>query len=305
MNIEKKYKILINARNFHYENFNKWMTYFYVAIGALFLGYCTITISVNGDASKRNLLEYSISILGYIVGLLWYWSCKGYYYWNINFITLVNYYEETLLKLPKEERIYYVFANKDAQNNYSSPISGANISTSKIAIFFSFIVTSAWGFIPFYKIITDASCSNWFTILSSIIYSIVSVIIISSVIPKKWLQSKIDHFPDLKLTQEKYNDDEKTNTNNSIIMGNDEFILYMRKNGRGMKTTNDQLGKMIWNWIKENANGVIIEERRDEDCRWGANANHVDEYDLPKTATQIEFDRVFLPELYSYLDSIN
>jgi len=31
-NIEQtRYNLVVNARNFHYENFNKWMTYYYVA----------------------------------------------------------------------------------------------------------------------------------------------------------------------------------------------------------------------------------------------------------------------------------
>ena len=302
MDIDEKYKILINARNFHYENFNKWMTYFYVAIGALFLGFCTITISdkLNADEAKRNTLEYTISILGYIVGLLWYWSCKGYYYWNINFITLVNYYEETILRFPVKERIYFVFANKEEQNKYYNPISGANISTSKVAILFAFIVTCTWGFIPFYKILTLTNYFGNWLIPISILSSVISVIIISCIIPNSFLKSKIVDFTDLKI---------KHNSTMNIILpkikiGNDEFILYMRKNGRGSNITNDQLGKMIWNWIKDNANGTKIEERSDEPCRWGVNANNIDEYNLPKTATQFEFDRIFLPELYSYLDSI-
>ena len=45
MPLDERYKILVEARNFHYDNFNKWMTYFYVAIGAVFIGYCTIISS--------------------------------------------------------------------------------------------------------------------------------------------------------------------------------------------------------------------------------------------------------------------
>lgn len=35
-----------------------------------------------------------------------------------------------------------------------------------------------------------------------------------------------------------------------IQMGNDEFILYIRKNSHTTKT-NDVLGREIWNWIKK------------------------------------------------------
>ena len=78
----KQYELLINARNFHYDNFNKWMTYYYVAIGALFVGYYTMKSGNKIDSFGEN----SLMLLGFVVGLFWYWSCKGYYYWNINFI---------------------------------------------------------------------------------------------------------------------------------------------------------------------------------------------------------------------------
>ena len=104
---KERYQFLINARNFHYDNFNKWMTYFYVAIGALFVGYYTIASNANMGSEKLILI-----ILGYVTSLFWYWSSKGYYFWNINFIILVNDCEKNILKLKKKERVYSVFANK-------------------------------------------------------------------------------------------------------------------------------------------------------------------------------------------------
>ena len=86
-----------------------------------------------------------------------------------------------------------------------------------------------------------------------------------------------------------------------IKMGNDEFILYLRKNKKGIDKTNDQLGKMIWIWLRDNANG---KELTIEDCYWGDKGSFIDEYDLPKTSRQFEFDIAYLSYLYEYLDSI-
>jgi branched-subunit amino acid transport protein AzlD len=36
------------------------------------------------DTFKTDLIF--ISLIGFIVGVFWYWANKGYYYWNINFI---------------------------------------------------------------------------------------------------------------------------------------------------------------------------------------------------------------------------
>ena len=186
ISIEDRYKLLINARNFHYENFSKWLTYFYLAIGALFIAYYNVCSSNTIKEDKRELLEFSIVLLGYISSLLWYWSSKGYYYWNINFITLVNYYEKNILKLPENERVYFVFANKKEQNNYISPIKGANISTSKIAILFAFIITTFWGFFLFTFLIKQIGCPclTGCLIIKSLLFSIISIYLLSSFIPK-------------------------------------------------------------------------------------------------------------------------
>ncbi|CAH0137572.1 MULTISPECIES: hypothetical protein [unclassified Pedobacter] len=198
---EERYKLLISARNFHYDNFSKWANYFYIAIGALFVAYYSI-VTTPKDLFEKKLFSYVVLSLGFSCSLLWYWSSKGYYYWNINFISLVNNYESKILEWDKEERIYFVFANKKTQNNYYAPWSGANISTSKIAILFSYIITLSWGFLITYKILTLRLCedSGW-TILLSIFVSICLILILSLLIPKYILYSKIDHFPDLELSQ--------------------------------------------------------------------------------------------------------
>jgi len=188
---KERYEFLINARNFHYDNFNKWMTYFYVAIGALFVGYYTIASSEDLYNEKIILI-----VLGYITSLFWYWSSKGYYFWNINFITLVNDCETSTLKLKKKKRVYSVFANKKTQNNYLNPISGANISTSKIAILFSFIISIVWGILLLEKI-KEIEIHFFCEFLVSLFFTL----LLSYVIPKFLLKSKIDHFPDLEINQ--------------------------------------------------------------------------------------------------------
>ncbi|WP_026776291.1 hypothetical protein [Polaribacter sp. Hel_I_88] len=191
---KERYQFLINARNFHYDNFNKWMTYFYVAIGALFVGYYTIASSENMNTEKIILIT-----LGYITSLFWYWSSKGYYFWNINFITLVNDCERNTLKLKEEKRVYFVFANKNTQNNYLNPLRGANISTSKIAILFSFVVSIVWSILLLEKLKEIELIEINFT--CELIITIFGTLILSYTIPKYFLKSKIDHFPDLKISQ--------------------------------------------------------------------------------------------------------
>ena len=193
----ERYKLLIAARNFHYDNFNKWLSYFYIAIGVLFVGFYTLKASSNFSSFELEIKM--ILFLGYIISLLWYLSCKGYYFWNINFITLVNNCEEECLKLEPKNRVYFVFANKKTQNDYINPISGANISTSKVAILFSFIITISWGILLLKEFLKNDFCCIF-------VIPIIGTILLSWILGKTILKSKINHFPNLKIKQKKEGD---------------------------------------------------------------------------------------------------
>jgi len=90
-----------------------------------------------------------------------------------------------------------------------------------------------------------------------------------------------------------------------ITMGNDEFILYIRKNHK-CSLSNDQLGKFIWEWILKNSPVIdkVKDIVHDVPCHWGDAGTFIDPYNLPKTASQMTFERSILPELYDYLDTL-
>ena len=92
----------------------------------------------------------------------------------------------------------------------------------------------------------------------------------------------------------------------NIIMGNDEFIHYLRKQYPDCQTENDTLGRQIWIWLRNtDANAQKVQEEP-VPCYWnmGNDVDFMDATHLPQTATQFEFDRDILPELYDYLDTL-
>ena len=90
-----------------------------------------------------------------------------------------------------------------------------------------------------------------------------------------------------------------------IQMGNDEFILYIRKSHPNCSTTNDQLGKRIWQWLREqDATAVKAGSGDAEPCLWGDAGTHVGDTRLPQKATQFRFERGLLPALYDLLDQL-
>ena len=100
------------------------------------------------------------------------------------------------MKLEPKDRVYFVFANKKTQNNYINPISGANISTSKVAILFSFIITISWGILLLKEFLQNDFCCIF-------VISIIGTILFIWILGKTVLKSKINHFPNLKIKQKK------------------------------------------------------------------------------------------------------
>ncbi len=89
----------------------------------------------------------------------------------------------------------------------------------------------------------------------------------------------------------------------SIVMGNDEFILYVRKHNRNCKLQNNELGKKIWEKVKElDPNAKVVAE--DKASYWDLHAVMVAPDKLPKTSDQMEFDRNILPGIYDFLDKV-
>ena len=98
---------------------------------------------------------------------------------------------------------------------------------------------------------------------------------------------------------------EQRTMSSRIQMGNDEFILYIRKNYPNCATSNDRLGRLIWEWIQGcDPTAEKVGGGESVPCFWGATAANIDETKLPKTATQFRFERELLRKLYDHLDAL-
>lgn len=133
------YKLMIQARNFHFDHFNKWMNFFYVADAAILYAYANI---------KTEAIELKplLSIFGLIISFWGYLSCKGYYFWIYNWIKLIARHEK---KLKKEYRIYSIFSKETEMKNDSmlNPLNSANVSTSKITLLFFLTICIIWSYL--------------------------------------------------------------------------------------------------------------------------------------------------------------
>lgn len=98
----------------------------------------------------------------------------------------------------------------------------------------------------------------------------------------------------------------------TIQMGNDEFILYIRKLEQQKKAanipvtsqSNEVLGRKIWEWLRDNKDASAKKTIEDQPCFWDIQGVNINAKLLPKTATQFLFDRKILEQLYDFLDTL-
>ena len=140
--IQKQYDRLIAARNYHYDNLNKWLMSFYVIIGALFVAFYTLY-----SKGAKTDIEITVAVVGYVVSLSAWLSGKGYGYWENKWMEKIHNFEKNVLKYKKDMQVYTNEDDEDKHDCRYNPTKGANVSTTKVAIFMTGIVTIAWGFL--------------------------------------------------------------------------------------------------------------------------------------------------------------
>lgn len=206
--MQKQYDRLIAARNYHYDNLNKWLMTFYVIIGALLIAFYNLY--------PRNIAML-VAILGYVISIGAFLSIKGYFYWEVNWITLIHHFEKVHFK-SNDDRVYSVFANKET-NNSLNPIKGANVSTTKVALVMTTLIIVVWGiilvfmginYLPKFDIkIPDKSINIILSITGSCVMTVVLL---------PWgclaLQSNLDNLDDMELTKDNMDKPQKTQKNN-------------------------------------------------------------------------------------------
>jgi hypothetical protein len=87
-----------------------------------------------------------------------------------------------------------------------------------------------------------------------------------------------------------------------IIIGADEFILWLRKNGKATNDINIQLGKRILNLI-EALGGMKYLDNQESFWDIGLTARNVNDLALPKTSEQYRIPIGILPDIYREIDT--
>ncbi len=166
--VNDQYQRLIEARNFHYDNLNKWLMTFYVIIGALFVAFYSV----------KNEYQILIAVVGYVVSLAAWLSGKGYSYWENKWIEKIYNFEKNILKYEKDMQVYSYLVNPTKYDKPYHPFKGANVSTTKVEIFMTALISIAWGFLIMMLLLTeDTAYKELIALVTSIGASYIFMII--------------------------------------------------------------------------------------------------------------------------------
>lgn len=136
MDYEDCYKVAIEERARHQQNYNHWMNMY-----AIFNGALLIAFTADGTCELFKLL---VSLLGVFTSSLWIMSVNGYYDWIISWIKVVSFYEAKLKNEDKSVYIYRLFAKTKKKFPFS---------TQKCTRAFTISVLVGWCLLSIYEML--------------------------------------------------------------------------------------------------------------------------------------------------------
>lgn len=152
------YSKAIEGRTLLYNNFNYWMNFFAIIVGALFVAYYTVE-------SKEDTNPYFAQIIGcigFVATSCWLKSLKGFYHWMKSWIHVVRHYEQKLNKqcenLDSANYVYSLYMDSDNKKSRLNPFAPTNISTQKVMIRFVAVIKISWVIIICFNISSMNLC---------------------------------------------------------------------------------------------------------------------------------------------------
>ncbi|MBO7104611.1 MAG: hypothetical protein J6W22_03915 [Fibrobacter sp.] len=140
------YEKAIEGRNAFYGHYVKYMNLYAIFTGAFFVAFYHV---FDKDSFEKLLLAIIIAMLGLGSSILWLGSVKGYYAWIINWIKVVQHYEDLLNENnPVKEScfVYRLFYNieKEPKARECFFLRPSRYSTQKLTMLFVEMIIVGW-----------------------------------------------------------------------------------------------------------------------------------------------------------------
>lgn len=132
------YRIAIEERGRHQQNYNHWMNMYAIFNGALLIAFTAVGMS--------DLFKLLISLLGIVTSSLWVCSVNGYYDWIISWIKVVSFYEAKLKIEDNDNKVYIYRLFAKIKKNFP-------FSTQKCTKTFTVSVLISWVILLIYEML--------------------------------------------------------------------------------------------------------------------------------------------------------
>ncbi|MEO6849294.1 MAG: hypothetical protein ABI166_01635, partial [Mucilaginibacter sp.] len=153
---EKQYNVAIDARDKLNDNYHKWMTFYYVANGAILVA----VTSLSNKVDNYNVVLLTLAIVAIYTCITWNLSCRGYYYWSLSWIDIIMHFERKIANGDIYKMPYSMFSG-DVVNRFdhkNNPLTPANISTPKLTLRFSIFAITCWALLFLYEFQKMITC---------------------------------------------------------------------------------------------------------------------------------------------------
>lgn len=139
------YEKAIEGRNAFYKHYVKYMNLYAIFTGAFFVAYYNVFGNNNVGAGFATIIAF----LGFGSSVLWLGSVKGYYAWIINWINVVQHYEDLLNEgsVAKDSHfVYRLFYNieKVPKARKCFFLRPSRYSTQKLTMLFVEMIIVGW-----------------------------------------------------------------------------------------------------------------------------------------------------------------
>lgn len=127
------YDRAIEAYHFQVNRYHTWMNYYSLFHGALLIAFYSIQCDVNVN-DDRQWLPFIIALLGFLAGICWCYTVIGNMNWINNWMGIIKKVASENDKIG--DNIYNVISLK---------CDTGLLSTQKVMLLFTIMVTIAWG----------------------------------------------------------------------------------------------------------------------------------------------------------------
>lgn len=247
-----------------------------------------------------NVVAIGLSLIGFLFSSLWIKMAKGSKAWYERYERAIyaietdkKFIRHRAMPIGAFQYIYLDNFEPDSVDNRLYKMDGGAFSPSKINIAIGQISMLIWILlfiihccilsVLYYDFKWPITNIHYITIFVLIVFAIAVVCFALS----SWVDSTAI---------------EETK-NKKIKMGNDEFILYIRKRTTSCKYNNDELEDLIWKWISTKDKNAKKKPVTPQKSLWSVSEN-VNEFMLPESSYQFEFKKSLLLDLYTYLDCL-